>query len=260
MTGRVNINVADVLAEPKYRSERISQALFYEPVGIIDETEGFLKIKSWDDYEGWTARQFISEHKDFEGEGPFIVSSNLAPAFERAEANSRRLVSIPYGCELYGEQKGDFLLVRSERYGDIYMRITEFTGPYDINRHPRLDAADLVGEAEKFLGSPYLWGGRSFFGIDCSGFVQAIMKRFGIALPRDTKDQIDVGAEVKREDIRAGDRLYFPRHVTLAVSDTLMIHSSTSNGGVSYNSLDSESPVYSRHYDESLIVVRRTLE
>jgi cell wall-associated NlpC family hydrolase len=123
-----------------------------------------------------------------------------------------------------------------------------------------LDKDTLLNEAEKFLGAPYLWGGRSFFGIDCSGFVQTIVRRFGVELPRDTKDQIKCGEEIKRDQIHLGDLLFFPRHVALAISKMDFIHSSSSNGGVAFNSLDPANKIYSRHLDESFKTARRIFE
>lgn len=154
---------------------------------------------------------------------------------------------------------GEFFKVSSERYGDIYIKRSDLSALADINIKYDSKSNELVMEAEKFLGAPYLWGGRSFFGIDCSGFAQTIMRRFGISLPRDTKDQINCGEDVKREDIKSGDLLFFPRHVTIAVSDTQMIHSSLSNGGVAYNSFDPQSRVYSKYLDESFVTARRVL-
>jgi hypothetical protein len=256
-TGRININVADVRAEPRNRSERVSQALFYETVEVTGGTERFFKIVQQDGYQGWVKREFVSEHDGFVGQGPYTVSENLAAAYEKPDRSSRRITSIPYGCRLYGIESDGYLKTDSNRYGPIFVSLEDCIRPEILGNDIGIDSATIAGEAEKFLGAPYLWGGRSFFGIDCSGFVQTILKRFGISIPRDTKDQIKVGTEIRREDVRTGDLLFFPRHVTLALSKDLMIHSTPSNGGVAYNSLDPKSPIYSRYHDQSFITARR---
>ncbi len=260
LIARININVADIRREPQFRSERTSQALFNELVDILEEEAEYCRVRTGDQYEGWIAKQFLTGHDNFDGQGPFTVTSNLASAFEKADPASRRLTSIPYGCQLFGADLGEFLKISSERYGVIYIKQSDLSGPDGINKEYDSKSNDLAAEAEKFLGAPYLWGGRTFFGIDCSGFIQAIMKRFGILLPRDTKDQIRCGEDVKREEIREGDLLFFLRHVTLAISGSLMIHSSLSNGGVAFNSFDPQSPVYSKYLDESFVAARRVLE
>jgi hypothetical protein len=259
MRAIVNISVADVRSEPDFHSERISQALFNEKVDILETGDEYCRVRSGDGYSGWIAGQFLSEYQKPTSEGPFLVSSALAPAFENSDPDSRRLTSIPYGCPLHGKTSAGFLQVESGRYGSFFVPLLDLSGPGLETQTLILDTDNLIRETEKFLGVPYLWGGRSFFGIDCSGFSQIIMKRFGVALPRDTKDQVKAGREVKRDEIRAGDLLFFPRHVTIAISDTLMIHSSLSNGGVAYNSLDEESPIYNQYLDKSLICARRVV-
>ncbi len=259
MTARININVVDIRLEPQFHTERTSQALFNELVDVIEEKEGYCRVRTWDQYEGWIAEQFLTVRDISDDPGPFTVISNITSAFEKPDPSSRKLTSIPYGCQLFGAIMGEFFKIYSERYGDIYIKRSDLSVPGDINIKYDSKSNDLVMEAEKFLGAPYLWGGRSFFGIDCSGFAQTIMKRFGISLSRDTKDQILCGEEVKRGEFKAGDLLFFPRHVTIAVSDTQMIHSSLSNGGVAYNSFDPQSHVYSKYLDESFITARRVL-
>lgn len=260
LIARININVADIRREPQFHTERTSQALYNELVDVLEENAGCCRIRSWDQYEGWIAGQFLTEHNDFDGRESSVIVANLASAYEKPDPSSGRLTSIPYGSQLYGTDTGEFLKISSERYGEIYISKSDLSEPDTINRKYDSETNDLASEAEKFLGAPYLWGGRSFFGIDCSGFAQTIMKRFGISLPRDTKDQIECGEEVNREKIKAGDLLFFPRHVTIALSDTQMIHSSLSNGGVACNSLNPQSPDYSKYLDESFITARRVLK
>lgn len=257
LTARININVADIRRENKFRSERTSQVLFNELIDVLEEGDEYSRVRCRDNFEGWIDKRFISRHDSFDSYESYVVISNLAPGYGNAEIGLRRVTSIPYGCRLYGEIEGEFIKVDSNRYGDFFVPFGNLAN--DKDAHLSFTTDNLIAETEKFLGAPYLWGGRSFFGIDCSGFAQCIMGRFGVELPRDSKDQRNQGPEIAREDIQPGDLLFFPRHVTIAVSDSLMIHSSLGNGGVAYNSLDPGSSIYSEYFDKNLQTIRRVL-
>ena len=86
------------------------------------------------------------------------------------------------------------------------------------------------------------------------------MQRFNIELPRDSKDQMKIGIEVAREDIQLGDLLFYPGHVAIALTNSLFIHSSSSNGGVAINSFNDSSPFYSENLDKIFITARRVIE
>jgi len=257
MTARVNISVADVRAEPNNRSERVSQGLLNEIVDVIGDAPSFSMVRFSDGYEGWIANQFLNPHDKFSGDGPHIVQANIASAYEKPDISWRAIAHIPYGCCLYGEMAGDFLEMRTERWGNLYVDRINLIEKSEIAPPESLMSDEIVIEAEKFLGVPYLWGGRSFFGFDCSGYVKAIFARFAKELPRDTKYQIKTGTEVKRDDVRRGDLLFFPGHVALAITNTLFIHSSRQNGGVAYNSLDSRNRNYRGDLDKSFKTARR---
>ena len=115
----------------------------------------------------------------------------------------------------------------------------------------------LIGEARRFLGVPYLWGGISPLGIDCSGLVQTICGRLGLDIPRDTKDQIRVGREIDRNMITTGDLLFFDRHVAIAIDRHKLIHASRLGGGVRINSLRSTDPDYRQDLDNDFKAARR---
>lgn len=255
MIFRVDKNVADIRIKPLFRSERISQVLFNEDVEASDEKEGYIKVRCPDALEGWIDKRFLVKSDKNSDTIPRLVVSNLASAYEKPDTTSKRLTSIPYGCKLYGKTENEFLGIQSGRYGTIFIHDFDLSDDKPLPLTPE----SLIDEAEKFMGAPYLWGGRSFFGIDCSGFAQCILGRFGVKLPRDSKDQRLEGKEIARNNIAPGDLLFFPGHVTIAVSSDLMIHSSLGNGGVAYNSLNKNHPQYSQYYDDNLQTIRRVL-
>jgi cell wall-associated NlpC family hydrolase len=105
----------------------------------------------------------------------------------------------------------------------------------------------VVRTAQRWLGSPYLWGGVAFGGVDCSGLAQAVFWMHGIALPRDSDLQARVGSQVDVGEnfsgLMAGDLLFFSEnadritHVAISMGGGAMIHSSLTNGGVELNDL-----------------------
>jgi cell wall-associated NlpC family hydrolase len=256
----ININVADVREKPSNRSERISQGLFNENVLIIEKGEAFSRVRFPDGYSGWIGNQFLSQSSDSQKDEQFFVLALFTTGHERPDVVSRKKTILPFACRLSGEVDSGFLKVLSKRYGEIFVPEGDLAEKSSLATPADVESEDIMIEAEKFLGVPYLWGGRTSFGVDCSGYVKAIFARFGIELPRDTKEQIGAGKEIPRAEIKRGDLLFFPRHVALAVSKNLIIHSSRKNGGVAYNSFDHASDIYNADLDKSFITAQRIFE
>ncbi len=117
----------------------------------------------------------------------------------------------------------------------------------------------LVAAASLYLGVPYLWGGRSWLGIDCSGLVQSAFRDLGITVPRDTdmqRDSIGEGVPVGREtDLRRGDLLYLPGHVLIYAGDGAVIHADGGSMMVRRDTL--AALMRARGWDFAGFVVRR---
>lgn len=114
-------------------------------------------------------------------------------------------------------------------------------------RLPRVSREQLLNEMSVYHGARYLDGGNSLSGIDCSGLVQAVFVSLGVRLPRTTREQSGYGIALSRQDVRTGDLVFFgeaglPSHVGIAVSDTEMMHASSSRGVV-LESIDAFSEV-----------------
>lgn len=122
---------------------------------------------------------------------------------------------------------------------------------YDLIATKKLGApgngsgSQIVQSAMKYLGVPYVWGGSSWNGLDCSGFVQTVYSQNGVSLPRVSRDQANVGYPVGWDDLQPGDRLYFAcksstvDHAGIYMGSGYFIHSSSSRGGVAVDSLTS---------------------
>ncbi len=257
---RVNLNVADIRLRPRFKSERITQALFNEPLELLERLDNYSHVRLYDRYQGYINNNFYDDYPDFTG-NTYVISAALAPIFDQPDSNSPILARLPFSAAICAERHSElYLKSRSSRYGDYYIRSADIIPRENI---PRLNLANisiLIDNAMRFISVPYLWGGKSFFGFDCSGFVQVLYAFYGYELPRDSKDQAQKGIEIDRDNIQPGDLLLFNKHVALAISDTDFIHSSLSRGGVAINSLDKKSKWYLKNRDFGLRAIRRIVE
>ena len=235
-------NILDLTDKPAFLSERRTQVFFGEPLKVGQKKNGYRLVRQMDGYWGWADERLLVElsRAGFERYARSLRSQVVSSTAKISGADGR---PVPPYYMFYGTRlplktsRGD--LARLSLPGGLRINLKmRYVRPITIGKPGDVTGRRIVREARKFLGVPYLWGGISPAGFDCSGFVRAVFGRFGLELPRDTKDQIRVGRKVTREETKSGDLLFFKRHVAIAIDDRSFIHASLGGSGVRINSLD----------------------
>jgi len=217
--------VANMYANPGGDAAVVSQAIYGAQITILEEQEGWAKVETPDQYTGWMAASAFRVLR--ESETGYARSGRVARV-ESLFANLYRepnvtghepLLTVPFETrlEVTAEPKDD---------GGRWIRVGLADGRLawvargDVSFDaPRLAIGDLPAFSKRFLGLPYLWGGTSTFGYDCSGFAQMLYRRLGVLMPRDAQPQADWNglSAVDRKDLRPADLLYFgssDHHIT----------------------------------------------
>lgn len=201
---------ADILAAGNSSAPRISQLLPGEDFAVV-ETSGDWAwgYSAHDHYVGYVPAAALSEAR-----APTHRVTGSALLFAEPSSHSRVISALPIGARLTGVVEGEFLAVSG---GFVPLMQLE-TLPGQKVRPTEV--------AERLRGTPYLWGGRGLGGIDCSGLVQIAFGLAGVDLPRDSDQQMRCGREVTDGEAIAGDLLFFPDHVALALDPETVIHAS----------------------------------
>jgi len=209
------VTVAPVRAENSDRAEIVTEMLFGESADILEVNKNWTKIKMhYDGYEGWMdtkqIRHVTDEH--LTNRKVTLITENFASIMTN---DGRTLLSM--GSEV------EYAAVASRRSHNL--------------------RESIALTAKEFLNVPYLWGGKSFFAVDCSGFVQLVFKIHNIKLPRDTYQQAEVGEVLSFvEESQPGDLAFFENsegkiiHVGIMLENQKIIHAS---GKVRIDTLDS---------------------
>lgn len=236
--GICQLAIIPIRAEGSERSEMVSQLLFGETYEIIEWQEKWVKIKTtYDSYEGWISSVQLSvlSEEDYLTiqEDKLTLTTQPVTLVNKQAGNS--LLYLPAGSTLPFYENGSSW-INNEVYG-----LNDAGEP----------GADLIATAKTYLNTPYLWGGRTHFGIDCSGFAQTVFKQHGIKIKRDASQQAEQGEVVDfLPAAKAGDLAFFDNaegriiHVGIMLNHEQIIHAS---GRVKIDHIDGQG-IYSEEF------------
>jgi cell wall-associated NlpC family hydrolase len=231
------VSVAAMRKDPTHRSEMVSQLLFGEFGYVMEQETDFIRIKClYDGYEGWVASNQVSfVLADAIKETTVYSNAPLSPV----NVNDKESLLISYASPVYStDAKAKGLIV-----GPYTIKYPATNEVWDA-KQKTFSPSNISAVAHKYLHTAYLWGGRSIYGLDCSGFVQQVYKMFDIRLLRDAHLQADQGVSVnKLSEAKVGDAAFFHNdagriiHVGILLSPTEIIHAS---GRVRIDTIDEE--------------------
>ena len=216
------LGVVPLRSEAKDQSEIISQVLFGQHFKILETQPKWIKIElASDQYVGWICAKQYHEitHEDYDN-----LSLNEFPLVEDTftsitDLHTNETIPISMGAVLPYYHKG-MVKIRNKKF--------KYNGDLSTNK-----SKDIIHVAKQFINAPYLWGGKSILGIDCSGFTQLVYQMCGIYLPRDAYQQAEEGELIQNlDDIVNGDLIFFINnndkihHVGIAMDEKSIIHAS----------------------------------
>jgi len=254
--GICNLSIVPVRIEPAHRSEQVTQLLFGENFHVLDQQQEWIKIKvSYDDYEGWIHRSQqlsigLPEFNELQRSNSFL-SYDLVQIL----VNHQSIFSLVLGSTLPWFRSG------SCRLGGI-----DYTFEGNAKQPETIIGTKvLIENAFMYLNAPYLWGGRSPFGIDCSGFTQMVYKLSGIPLKRDAWMQAEQGQTIHLlDETQPGDLAFFDNeegkiiHVGILTTKNRIIHAS---GKVRIDNIDHQGifNVDTKRYSHNLRLIKRII-
>lgn len=268
--GIVRISVAGLRAQSCYQSEMVDQILLGTILPLFEMQNDFYYTRNWDGYWGW-----INKHAVVVGDRQFAQNWQNAPhvlvmeisgsVFKTPDFHERLVDVVPCVVLKKVEEEKDFTRVELPDGSTGWIqnqRIVDEAQQEKITPTPK----QIVSIARKFLGLPYLWGGNSTKGFDCSGFVQTVFRLINIWLPRNASQMVKLGEEIPvsegYKNLRGGDLLFFGNslfritHVALSLGGSLFMHA---EGTVKINSLDPTHELYNEYRHSTFLKARRLL-
>ena len=213
--------------EPSEKAEMLTEIMFGEHVEIFETTGNWAKVRNaYDGYEGWIDKKTLVEISESYyislklKSGHYVIANLFSYAIDEKES----AYLLPAGSTLPEFNEEDLSFKIGAKH-------------FCLSQQPAFRGNTIreiiINSAQTFLNSPYLWGGKNPFGIDCSGLSQVCYKIAGIALPRDASQQVKSGVPVSfLENAKPGDLAFFDNdegnitHVGIILGSGKIIHSS----------------------------------
>lgn len=224
--GICHLNMIPVRVKPADTSEMVTQLLFGETFVILEELYNWLHIEiTYDGYKGWIDRKQVrpisATHYQRFNNGSAVFANELV----HLSLSQSDYFPIVLGSTLH-DFDGVYCKIGTKKY--TYQGDTIRPDPVFAT------SGNIVRLAKKYIGAPYLWGGRTPFGIDCSGFTQMVLRLAGLSLPRDAYQQAEKGRLVNNlESSQPGDLAFCTKedsekitHVGIIIANQEIIHAS----------------------------------
>ena len=248
---RVRAPIAPMYAEPNVTSAQLSQKLAGHDVDLLEEQDDWFLVRGSDAYEGWMHRGFLSPAPSATARGSVQMVRISLGCVAGNPSGTRR--SLPLGAQLSPEET---------------VKGGEFVNETDLStRFPTTAVAITRSAQEFFQGAPYLWGGITPWGADCSGFVQTIFGLHGVKLPRDAWQQLEVGRDAGAlDELETADLAFFTdrddrraTHVAIALGKGRLVHLALGRGGFATENLGDKRDAYVQKLRERFLRARRVL-
>ena len=275
--GIVDLSVANLRTKPENQAEMASQALLGTPVKVLKRKRGWYLVQTPDKYISWTEddgiyRVNLDTLAEWNSSDKIIYTKDFGFSYSMPDQNSQRVSDIVIGdiLKYLGDENG-FCKVTYPDGRTAYIKADECKDfeKWLSERNPTTD--NIIKTAKTFMGIPYLWGGTSAKGMDCSGFTKTVFFLNGIVLPRDASQQVNIGEPVdtkdKLDDLIPGDLLFFGKkgdadtkqkitHVAIYLGDGDFINAA---GRIRIDSFSKDKPNYSAYRDDSFVCAKRVL-
>ena len=244
----VVVPVANMYSKPSEKADVVSQAIYGSNVRLIEARGEWSRIETPDHYRGWTASRYL--RIVLAGDGYATagttaqVESVFANIYAEPDVTKRKpVLTIPFEVKLeVVPDNADAKSGKPTPDGWLQVRLPGMTNAWiqsgDVALDPKpLSIAESIDLAKRFIGLPYLWGGSSSFGFDCSGFTQMLVRARGIEMPRDADKQAAWSgvAHIDRKDLQPGDLLFFGSsekdivHTGMYIGGGQFIHDATND-------------------------------
>ncbi|HTM97881.1 MAG TPA: C40 family peptidase [Pedobacter sp.] len=284
--GVTNISVGNNRSNPQHGAELMTQMLLGTPVQVLKKQGGFYLVKTPDNYLAWTdggALKLMDEQafKTWQTCEKVIFTADYGHAFSKSAENSLRVSDLVKGniLQLLGQEKDYYkVCFPDQRVG--YIQKSQATSYQNWLKRPNPKASTVLSQAINLLGVPYLWGGTSIKGVDCSGFTKTAYFLNGIIIPRDASQQALVGDAIDvlendsisvnkcLKNLQPGDLLFFSAAKRKGINGGRVTHTAIymgegefiqSAGMVKISSLEPDKNNYDGGQATTLVGARRIL-